>query len=179
MEVSSITKNKIHILPVSLSNKIAAGEVVERPASVVKELVENSIDSDATKISVILKNSGKELVQVVDNGQGITDDDLKLAFKRHATSKISTDEDLEHIETLGFRGEALPSIASVAKIEAISRTKDQTVADRLVLDGGKITKTDKVAAPIGTNIQVKQLFFNTPARRNFLRADSTELQHII
>lgn len=179
MEVSSVTQNKIHILPVSLSNKIAAGEVVERPASVVKELIENSIDSEATKISIVLKNSGKELAQVVDNGQGMSSEDLKLAFKRHATSKILNDEDLEQIETLGFRGEALPSIASVAKIEAISREIHQNVADRLLLDAGKITKSDKIAAPVGTNIQVKQLFFNTPARRNFLRADSTELQHVI
>jgi DNA mismatch repair protein MutL len=179
MEVSSITQNKIHILPVSLSNKIAAGEVVERPASVVKELIENSIDSEASKISVVLKNSGKELVQVVDNGLGMTGEDLKLAFKRHATSKIWKDEDLEHIETLGFRGEALPSIASVAKVEVISREKDQSVADRIILDAGRITKSDKIAAPVGTNIQIKQLFYNTPARRNFLRADSTELQQII
>ena len=179
MEVSAITQNKIHILPVSLSNKIAAGEVVERPASVVKELVENSIDSDATKISVVLKNSGKELVQVVDNGLGMTGEDLKLAFKRHATSKIWKVEDLEQIETLGFRGEALPSIASVSKVEAISREKDQSVAIRILLDAGRITKSDKIAAPVGTNIQVKQLFYNTPARRNFLRADSTELHQII
>ena len=179
MEVSLITQNKIHILPVSLSNKIAAGEVVERPASVVKELIENSIDSDATKISVVLKNSGKELVQVVDNGLGMTGEDLKLAFKRHATSKIWKVEDLEQIETLGFRGEALPSIASVSKVEAISREKGQSVADRILLDAGRITKSDKIAAPVGTNIQVKQLFYNTPARRNFLRADSTELQQII
>jgi len=179
MEVSAITQNKIHILPVSLSNKIAAGEVVERPASVVKELVENSIDSDATKISVVLKNSGKELVQVVDNGLGMTGEDLKLAFKRHATSKIWKVEDLEQIETLGFRGEALPSIASVSKVEAISREKDQSVAIRILLDAGRITKLDKIAAPVGTNIQVKQLFYNTPARRNFLRADSTELHQII
>ena len=179
MEVSSITQNKIHILPVSLSNKIAAGEVVERPASVVKELIENSIDSDATKISVVLKNSGKELVQVVDNGLGMTGEDLKLAFKRHATSKIWKVEDLEQIETLGFRGEALPSIASVSKVEAISREKGQSVADRILLDAGRITKSDKIAAPVGTNIQVKQLFYNTPARRNFLRADSTELHQII
>ncbi len=179
MEVSLITQNKIHILPVSLSNKIAAGEVVERPASVVKELIENSIDSDATKISVVLKNSGKELVQVVDNGLGMTGEDLKLAFKRHATSKIWKVEDLEQIETLGFRGEALPSIASVSKVEAISREKGQSVADRILLDAGRITKSDKIAAPVGTNIQVKQLFYNTPARRNFLRADSTELHQII
>jgi len=179
MEVTSITQNKIHILPVSLSNKIAAGEVVERPSSIVKELIENSIDSDATKISVVLKNSGKEMVQVVDNGVGMSGEDLKLAFKRHATSKIWKDEDLEQIETLGFRGEALPSIASVAKVEAISREKSQSVADRLLLDAGRIVKSDKIAAPVGTNIQVKQLFFNTPARRNFLRADSTELQQII
>ena len=179
MEVSAIAQNKIHILPVSLSNKIAAGEVVERPASVVKELVENSIDSDATKISVVLKNSGKELVQVVDNGLGMTGEDLKLAFKRHATSKIWKVEDLEQIETLGFRGEALPSIASVSKMEAISREKGQSVAVRILLDAGRITKSDKIAAPVGTNIQVKQLFYNTPARRNFLRADSTELHQII
>jgi DNA mismatch repair protein MutL len=179
LEVTAAAQNKIHVLPVSLSNKIAAGEVVERPASVVKELVENSIDSEATKISVVLKNSGKELVQVVDNGQGMAAEDLKLSFKRHATSKILNDDDLEYIETLGFRGEALPSIASVSKIEATSRETKQSVADRVILDAGKIIKSDKVAAPFGTNIQVKQLFFNTPARRNFLRADSTELQHII
>ena len=179
MEVTSKLENKIHILPVSLSNKIAAGEVVERPASVVKELVENSIDAEASKISVVLKNSGKELVQVVDDGQGMAAEDLKLAFKRHATSKIFKAEDLDHIETLGFRGEALPSIASVAITEAISREKDKPTAIRILMDGGKLSKSDKVAAPVGTNIQIKQLFYNTPARRNFLRADSTELQHII
>ena len=179
MELSSGTKNKIHILPVSLSNKIAAGEVVERPASVVKELIENSIDSQATKISIVLKNSGKELVQIVDNGSGMTGDDLNLAFKRHATSKIQKVEDLEQIETLGFRGEALPSIASVSKVEAISREKGQSVANRLILDAGRISMTDKIAAPVGTNIKVSQLFYNTPARRNFMRADSTELQQII
>ena len=179
MEVSSVAKNKIHILPISLSNKIAAGEVVERPASVVKELIENSIDAGATKISLVLKKSGKELIQVVDNGSGMAYEDLKLAFKRHATSKIATDEDLEQIETLGFRGEALPSIASVSQIEAISRENDQPVADKLLIDAGKITSSIKISAPIGTNIKVKQLFYNTPARRNFLRADSTEIHQII
>lgn len=179
MEVSSVAKNKIHILPVSLSNKIAAGEVVERPASVVKELIENSIDAGSTKISLVLKKSGKELIQVVDNGSGMAIEDLKLAFKRHATSKISKDEDLEQIETLGFRGEALPSLASVSQIEAISRENDQSVADKLLIDAGRIVSSTKVSAPVGTNIKVKQLFYNTPARRNFLRADSTEIHQII
>jgi DNA mismatch repair protein MutL len=179
MHVSSLIQNKIHILPVSLSNKIAAGEVVERPSSVVKELIENAIDAEAQKISLIFKKSGKELIQVVDNGLGMGSDDLKLAFKRHATSKIATDEDLERIETLGFRGEALPSIASVSQIEVISRQENQTAADRLFLEAGQVKKSDKTAAAVGTNIKVKQLFYNTPARRNFLRADSTELTQIL
>jgi DNA mismatch repair protein MutL len=179
MEAVTHTQNKIKILPVSLSNKIAAGEVVERPASVVKELIENAIDAGAIKISLILKKSGKELIQIVDNGQGMGREDLKLAFKRHATSKISRDEDLEQIETLGFRGEALPSIASVSQVEIISREKVNDVADQIFLEGGQIKKEDKTAAPPGTNIKVKQLFYNTPARRNFLRADSTELHQII
>jgi DNA mismatch repair protein MutL len=179
MEAVTHTQNKIKILPVSLSNKIAAGEVVERPASVVKELIENAIDAGANKISLILKKSGKELIQVVDNGQGMILEDLKLAFKRHATSKIEKDEDLEQINTLGFRGEALPSIASVALVEVSSRESGSHLAEQLYLEGGKITKESKIAAPVGTNIKIKQLFFNTPARRNFLRADSTELHQII
>jgi DNA mismatch repair protein MutL len=179
MEVSTEIKNKIHILPVSLSNKIAAGEVVERPASVVKEIIENAIDAGATSINLILKKSGKELIQIVDNGCGMSGEDLKLAFRRHATSKISKDEDLEHIETLGFRGEALPSIASVARIDVISREKSTSLADQLMLEAGQLIKSTKTAAPVGTNIMIKQLFYNTPARRNFLRADSTELHQII
>ena len=179
MEVSAITRNKIKILPVSLSNKIAAGEVVERPASVVKELIENAIDAGATKIALILKKSGKELIQIVDDGHGMTGEDIKLAFKRHATSKISKDEDLEHIETLGFRGEALPSIASVSQVEVISRENGTSVAEQVFLEGGRVSREEKTAAPKGTNVKIKHLFFNTPARRNFLRADSTELHQII
>ncbi|TFG94425.1 MAG: DNA mismatch repair endonuclease MutL, partial [Calditrichales bacterium] len=171
--------HKIHILPVSLSNKIAAGEVVERPASAVKELIENAIDAGATEITLVLKQSGKDLIQVIDNGQGIGRADLSLAFKRHATSKITNDEDLEQIVTLGFRGEALPSIASVSRVEITSRVADEPVASRLIIEAGKLVKSDRLAAPVGTNIKIKNLFFNTPARRNFLRADSTELQQII
>ena len=171
--------HKIHILPVSLSNKIAAGEVVERPASAVKELIENAIDAGATEITLVLKQSGKDLIQVIDNGQGIGRADLSLAFKRHATSKIKNDEDLEQIVTLGFRGEALPSIASVSRVEITSRVADEPVASRLIIEAGKLVKSDRLAAPVGTNIKIKNLFFNTPARRNFLRADSTELQQII
>jgi DNA mismatch repair protein MutL len=174
-----IIKNRIQILPVSLSNKIAAGEVVERPASVVKELIENSIDAEATKISLVLKKSGKELVQIVDNGCGMSADDLLLSFKRHATSKISRDEDLEFIETLGFRGEALPSIASVSHVEVTSREATETTASRLLLEAGRVIKNEKISSAVGTNIKIKQLFYNTPARRNFLRADSTELHQII
>lgn len=174
-----MTKNKIKVLPVSLSNKIAAGEVVERPASVVKELIENAIDADATRISLVLERSGKDMIQVIDNGSGMSEGDLILAFKRHATSKISKDEDLDQIVTLGFRGEALPSIASVSQVEAISRSADKTIASRIYFEAGRENKSDKISAPPGTNIKVKQLFYNTPARRNFLRADSTELHQII
>lgn len=162
-----------------MSNKIAAGEVVDRPASAIKELVENAIDADATKISVVLKQSGKELIQVVDNGIGMSEKDLHLAFERHATSKISTLQDLEAIDTLGFRGEALPSIASVAQAEIKSRTKDDSIGHLLRLEAGEIVNDTKVACPEGTNIIIKNLFYNTPARRNFLRSDTTELHRII
>ncbi len=145
----------------------------------LKEFIENAIDAGADKIALILKKSGKELIQIVDSGQGMGVEDLKLAFKRHATSKISKDEDLEQIETLGFRGEALPSIASVSQVEVVSRENGANIAERLFLEGGTVVKEDKTAAPVGTNIKIKQLFFNTPARRNFLRADSTELHQII
>ena len=141
--------------------------------------MENAIDADATKISIVLSQSGKELMQVVDNGEGMSEEDLHLAFKRHATSKIETIQDLEAIDTLGFRGEALPSIASVSQVEIKSKRNDDSLATVLRLEGGNLTKESKSAAPVGTNISVKNLFFNTPARRNFLKSDAAEIQQII
>ena len=179
MQTKVSQKLKIKVLPATLSNKIAAGEVVERPASVVKELIENALDADPGKISLIITQSGKELIQVIDDGEGMSEDDLVLAFQRHATSKIYSDDDLTHIETLGFRGEALPSIASVARIEISSRTKEESLGTKMTLEEGLIKGKTKVACPAGTKISVKNLFYTTPARRNFLRTDSTELQRII
>lgn len=170
---------KIKILPSQIANKIAAGEVVDRPAAVVKELIENSIDAQATQISVVLEQSGKNLIQVIDNGLGIPEEEVRLAFERHATSKIETAGDLDRIMTLGFRGEALPSIASVSRVEMKSCTSGQELGMLLSLDGGQISRQEKIALKPGTVITVKNLFFNTPARRNFLRSDMTELNHII
>ena len=170
---------KIKILPENLANKIAAGEVVERPASVVKELVENAIDAEAGKIIIAIEQSGKQLIQVVDNGLGMRSDQIQLAFERHATSKIKSEQDLNRIETLGFRGEALPSIASVSQIELKSRSKDEKMGVVFTLSGGKNGKMKKTAANTGTSISVKNLFFNTPARRRFLRSDNAEYQQIL
>ena len=172
-------KPKIKILPENLANKIAAGEVVERPASVVKELVENAIDADASKISIYNEQAGKKLIQVIDDGSGMGPEDLELAFERHATSKIKSEKELHHIETLGFRGEALPSIASVSQVEIKSCRKGDKTGHILTLSGGKDKKLLKTAANVGTSISVKNLFFNTPARRQFLRADSSENQKIV
>lgn len=179
MRIQINNQNKIKVLSSTLSNKIAAGEVVDRPASAIKELVENAIDANATKISIVINQSGKELIQVVDNGEGMSQEDLQLAFQRHATSKISTVQDLEAIDSLGFRGEALPSIASVSQVEIKSKRKNDDLATLLRLEGGMIVKDSKTAAPVGTNIVVKNLFFNTPARRNFLKSDTAEIQQII
>lgn len=172
-------KNHIHILPENLTNKIAAGEVIERPASVVKELVENSIDAEATKITIHVEKGGKTLIRVLDNGCGMSEEDLVLAFERHATSKISSSSDLESIETLGFRGEALPSIASVSQIEVKSKRTEDTLGTVLSINGGKTGRKMKTAANTGTQISIKQLFFNTPARRKFLKADNSEHQQIV
>jgi DNA mismatch repair protein MutL len=170
--------NKIRVLPDALANQIAAGEVVERPASVVKELIENAIDAGATRILIDIEKGGKNLIKVADNGSGMTAEDARLAFSRHATSKIVSPGDLEGILTLGFRGEALPSIASVAKVR-LSTTSDENQGGTLaVFEDGAGGVFKDIACPRGTVIEVKQLFFNTPARRKFLKGDSTEFSHI-
>ena len=168
----------IQILPEVLANQIAAGEVVERPASVVKELVENSLDAGATHIEVAIEQGGKRLIRVIDNGHGMPTSQARLSLERHATSKITSVEELFSIQTLGFRGEALPSIASVSHFELESRSQDQQDGTRLSLAGGKIIQESRIVMPIGTRISVRNLFFNTPARLKFMRTDNTETGHI-
>ncbi len=170
--------SKIKILPDNLANQIAAGEVVERPASVVKELVENSIDAGANRVQIDIELGGRRLMRVSDDGEGMVRDDAVLAFERHATSKIKTLEDLGKIETLGFRGEALASIASVAKVELMTKTAEDAAATRVFIEGGKLHDVKDFARPTGTTISVRDLFFNTPARRKFMRSEATENYHI-
>ena len=169
----------IQILPPILANQIAAGEVVERPASVIKELVENSLDAGADRIEVELEKGGCQLIRVRDNGCGIRGAGLVLALARHATSKVATLDDLEHISSLGFRGEALASISSVSRLTLTSRTADQNEAWQAYAEGREMEVTVKPAAhPVGTTVEVLDLFFNTPARRRFLRSEKTEFAHI-
>jgi len=170
--------SQIKILPEILSNKIAAGEVVERPASVVKELIENSLDAQSRRIIVEVEKGGRALIRVSDNGIGMGHDDALLALERYATSKIYTDQDLFSINTLGFRGEALPSIAAVSRFVMVTRGQAADAGTEIVVDGGKIKKVSETGAPAGTMIAVKQLFFNTPARRKFLKSVATEMSHI-
>jgi len=170
--------NIIKLLPESVANQIAAGEVVQRPASVVKELLENAVDSGATQIDLVVVDSGKTLVQVIDNGKGMSVADARIAFERHATSKISRAEDLFSIRSFGFRGEALASIASVARVEMKTREKESDVGVNIKIEGSKFISQEICAAPQGTNIQVKDLFFNIPARRQFLKSDNAEMHHI-
>jgi DNA mismatch repair protein MutL len=169
----------IRILPEVLSNRIAAGEVVERPASVVKELVENSIDAKATDITIEVEKSGKTLIRVSDNGTGLSRAEALLSIERYATSKISTQEDLFTINTMGFRGEALPSIASVSKFAMITKTRDSNTGTRIEIVGGKLRDVSDTGAPVGTMIEIRQLFFNIPARKKFLKTDQTEIGHIV
>ncbi|MFZ1731235.1 MAG: DNA mismatch repair endonuclease MutL [Bacteroidota bacterium] len=168
----------IQRLPQHLANQIAAGEVVQRPESVVKELLENAIDAGAEHVTVNLTSAGKTLIQVIDNGSGMTEENALLALERHATSKIRSLEDLERIMTFGFRGEALPSIASVAKVEIRTRTADEDIATFLRIEGGSVEEQSKVEGQVGTSISVKNLFYNTPARRQFLKSNATEYKHI-
>src|SRR5580698_7419539 len=169
---------RIHVLSEQVANKIAAGEVVERPASVVKELLENALDAGSTRIKINVEAGGKKLIQVTDNGCGMVRDDALLAFERHATSKIKDAEDLLGVATLGFRGEALPSIASVSRLHLETRAADEDSVTVIEINGGKIFKVEEAGLPAGTSITIRDLFFNTPARKKFLKAESTELSHI-
>jgi DNA mismatch repair protein MutL len=169
---------RIHVLSENVANKIAAGEVVERPASVAKELLENSLDAGARRIRIQVEAGGKKLIQITDNGCGMVRDDALLAFERHATSKIKNAEDLLSVATLGFRGEALPSIASVSRLRLETRDPDEDSGTVIEINGGKIFKVEEAGLPAGTSITVRDLFFNIPARKKFLKAESTELSHI-
>ncbi len=170
---------KIRVMSEALANKIAAGEVVERPASVVKELVENAIDAEAGQIAVELQGSGCRTIRVVDNGTGMEEDDVLLALERHATSKIARDADLEAIQTLGFRGEALPSLASVSRFELKSRTRESTVGTCIRVAAGVVKEVNQCGCPPGTQVWVRDLFFNQPARRKFLKREQTEFGHVV
>jgi DNA mismatch repair protein MutL len=169
----------IRLLPDSLANQIAAGEVVQRPASVVKELLENSIDAGSTRIQLIVKDAGKQLIQVIDNGKGMSDRDARMCFERHATSKLATTEDLFNIRTLGFRGEALASIAAVAQVELRTRRDGDELGVSLKIEGSEFKGSESISCNKGTSIAVKNLFFNVPARRNFLKSNPVEMKHIL
>lgn len=170
---------RIHILDSDTVNKIAAGEVIERPSSVVKELIENSIDAQASDIRIEVIKGGKKLIRVRDNGHGMSREDASISFMKHATSKIKRIEDIENLTTMGFRGEALSSITFVAKVEIITKTRDQMSGTKVVIHGGKLISINETGAPNGTTITVEELFYNTPARKKYLKSDSTELAHII
>jgi DNA mismatch repair protein MutL len=169
---------RIHILADQVANQIAAGEVVDRPASVVKELLENSLDAGATRIVVHVEAGGRKLIRIADDGIGMVRDDALLAFERHATSKLRSSDDLLSIATLGFRGEALPSIASIARVELLTRAAEEAAGTRMEIAGGKLLVCEDAGAPPGTTLTVRDLFFNTPARRKFLKSENTELAHV-
>ena len=169
----------IQLLPDHVANQIAAGEVVQRPASVVKELLENAIDADATVIKLIIKDAGKTLIQVIDNGKGMSTTDARLSFERHATSKIKSAEDLFQLHTKGFRGEALASIAAIAHVELKTKQDNEDLGSTIIIEGSEVKSQEVVVTPKGTSLSVKHLFFNIPARRNFLKSNTVELRHII
>ena len=169
----------IKLLPDSVANQIAAGEVIQRPASVVKELVENAVDAGATRIQIILKDAGRTLIQVVDNGCGMSATDARLAFERHSTSKISDASDLFSLHTMGFRGEALASIAAIAQVDLRTMRHGDSIGTRLLINGSKVESQQPEACAPGSNMMVKNLFFNVPARRKFLKKDSVELSNIM
>src|SRR5881396_1729766 len=172
--------NRIRLLPEQVANQIAAGEVVERPASVVKELVENALDAQASRVTVEIQAGGRSLIRVTDDGFGMSKDDALLCLERHATSKIQRAEDLAAIVTMGFRGEALPSIASVSRFTLTTRERESSSPEgtQIVINGGKIIEVKAAGSAPGTSVEVRQLFFNLPARRKFLRTEETEAAHI-
>ncbi|NOT51475.1 MAG: DNA mismatch repair endonuclease MutL [Chitinophagaceae bacterium] len=171
--------DRILLLPDNIANQIAAGEVIQRPASAVKELLENAVDAGATEIKLIINDAGKSLIQVIDNGSGMSETDARMCFERHATSKIQTIEDLFHIRTMGFRGEALASIAAVAQVELKTKKADEETGIYIEVENSVVKKQEPVAAPNGTSIAMKNLFFNVPARRNFLKSNAAEMRHIV
>jgi DNA mismatch repair protein MutL len=169
----------IQLLPDNIANQIAAGEVIQRPASAVKELLENAVDAGATEIRLFIQDAGKSLIQVVDNGKGMSETDARMAFERHATSKIRNIDDLFHIRTMGFRGEALASIAAVSQVELKTRTAEEETGTCIGVENSRIIRQEPVAGPVGSNIAMKNLFFNVPARRNFLKSNPSELRHVV
>ncbi|MFC2114675.1 DNA mismatch repair endonuclease MutL, partial [Bacteroidota bacterium] len=169
----------IHLLPESVANQIAAGEVVQRPASVVKELLENALDAGAKSIKLVIKEAGKTLIQVIDDGYGMSETDARMCFERHATSKIHKATDLFNIHTLGFRGEAVASIASVATVELKTKRKEDELGTLVLMEGGELKTHEAVACPEGTTITVKNLFFNIPVRKNFMKSDQVEYKHVV
>ena len=171
--------DKITLLPDNIANQIAAGEVIQRPASAVKELLENAVDAGATVIKLIINDAGKALIQVIDNGSGMSDTDARMSFERHATSKIKSIEDLFHIRTMGFRGEALASIAAVAQVELKTKRAEDETGVIIEVENSAVKKQEPIAAPVGTSVAMKNLFFNVPARRNFLKSNAAEMRHIV
>ena len=169
----------IHLLPDNVANQIAAGEVIQRPSSCLKELAENALDAKADKIQVIVQDAGRTLLQVIDNGVGMSETDVRMAFERHATSKISKASDLFSLKTMGFRGEALASICAIAQVEVTTRREQDQLGTRLEIDGSKVQEQESVQCPVGTNIKVKNLFYNVPVRRKFLKSDQTEFRNIL
>src|SRR6202522_4301541 len=170
--------NRIHLLPEQVANQIAAGEVIERPASVLKELLENSLDAGATQVDVQVGAGGRSLVAVTDNGSGMSRDDALLCLERHATSKLRESDDLDRIASYGFRGEAIPSIASVSKFRLRTREPDAIAGTEIIIDGGKLRDVHEIGLAPGTQIEVRSLFYNLPARRKFLRTEATESAHL-
>src|SRR5947209_6754752 len=171
--------DRIQLLPDNIANQIAAGEVIQRPASAVKELLENAVDAGATEIRLFINDAGKSLIQVTDNGMGMSETDARMAFERHATSKIRNIEDLFHIRTMGFRGEALASIAAVSQVELRSRRAQDELGTFIEIENSVVSRQEPIAAPVGTSITMKNLFFNVPARRNFLKSNAAEMRHIV